>query len=86
VCVCLSHANTHAYTLSLSHTQTYTRGETGKIIAKSHSCFGHDSFVFGTKLLRIWDMTHSYVGHDAFSKTIVKSHSYSGHDSFIFGT
>jgi len=32
----------------------------------THSYLGHDSFIFGTWLIHMWDITYSYVGHDSF--------------------
>jgi len=32
----------------------------------SHLCVRHNSFICETWLIHMWDMTHSYIGHDAF--------------------
>jgi len=47
-------------------------------------CVGHDLLVRGTWLIRMWDMTHSYVGHDSPSWCL--GVVYVGHDSFVGGT
>jgi len=58
----------------------------------NHSYVGHDSFICGTWLIHMLDMTHSYVGHDSFicGTWLIHmwdmTHSYVGHDSFICGT
>jgi len=58
----------------------------------THLYVGHDSFICGTWLVDLWDMTISQVGHDSLICGTWLVHvwdmipSYVGHDSFTRGT
>ena len=54
----------------------------GKVVL-AHSHLGHDSFIFGTCLIHIRDVTYSYLGHASFF--LGHASFFFGHDSFIFG-